>query len=70
MTIAHEDANGLYRWSYIFFKHFVFGFRAMGDFKTCYKPKAAECSGDVVFSMTFGTIENTIEYLCVEGYQG
>jgi hypothetical protein len=42
----------------------------MGDFKACYKPKAAECSGDVVFSMTFGTIENTIEYLCVEGYQG
>ncbi|XP_045189393.2 uncharacterized protein LOC123546845 [Mercenaria mercenaria] len=42
---------------------------ALGEFKACYQPKAAECRRDVVFSMTFGTIENTIEYLCVEGYQ-
>lgn len=41
---------------------------ALDEFKRCYTPKAAECRRDMVFSMTFGTIENTLEYLCVEGY--
>ncbi|KAL4231258.1 hypothetical protein ACF0H5_008839 [Mactra antiquata] len=41
---------------------------AMSSFKACYIPKSKECTKDLSFSMTFGTIENTIEYLCVEGY--
>ena len=42
----------------------------IGDYEACYKPKAAECVNDVVYTMTFGTIEKTIDYLCVEGFEG
>lgn len=48
----------------------VFCFRSLADFKACYQPKAAECNNDVIFSMTFGTVEKTIDYLCVEGFNG
>lgn len=41
----------------------------LGAYEACYRPKAAECVNDVVYTMTFGTIEKTIDYLCVEGFK-
>ena len=42
----------------------------LGEYEACYRPKAALCVNDVVYTMTFGTIEKTIDYLCVEGFEG
>ncbi|KAK3587470.1 hypothetical protein CHS0354_003602 [Potamilus streckersoni] len=38
------------------------------EFRTCYEPNVANCTNDLVFSMTFGIIQKTTDYLCVEGH--
>jgi len=45
-------------------------FRSFDKFKACYKPNAAACKDDVIFTMTFGTVENTVDYLCLEAFNG
>ncbi|KAL5015997.1 hypothetical protein ScPMuIL_005586 [Solemya velum] len=41
----------------------------LDEFRACYKPNLPTCRMNPFFTLTFGTVERTVDYLCGDGFE-